>query len=82
MVAALIAAPDTSQWSANSVLDPNTGETLEYRQLTIRGPDRDKWLQSTANELGRLAQGVLPHMTTGTDTCFFIKHTDVPREIR
>lgn len=35
-----------------------------------------------ANQPGRLAQGVLPHMTTGTETCFFIKITDVPPDCR
>jgi hypothetical protein len=52
VVAAHMATPDSSQWSANSILDPNTGKTLEYRQL-IRSPNRKEWLQSTANELGQ-----------------------------
>jgi hypothetical protein len=35
--------------------------------LSTDGP---LWIQSAANEIGRLAQGVLPDMPTGTDTMF------------
>jgi hypothetical protein len=63
---------------ANAVFDPVTGASLELRDL-LQGPDKHDWIQSNANEIGRLAQGVLPHMTSGSDTMFFIKHTDVPK---
>jgi hypothetical protein len=68
---------DPPPHSANAVLDPNTGAALSYRQLR-EGPDGADWLQSAANEIGRLAQGVLPHMPTGTDTIHFIQHTALP----
>jgi hypothetical protein len=65
--------------SAHAVLDPYSGAALSYRQLR-EGPDGADWLQSAANEIGRLAQGNLPHMPTGTDTMHFIRHTDMPAD--
>ena len=46
--------------SANAVMDPDTGQQLEYKQL-INHPDSklcQTWQDSSANEFGRLAQGV------------------------
>jgi hypothetical protein len=63
---------------ANTVFDPVTGASLELRDL-LNGLDKHEWTHSNANEIGRLAQGVLPHMKSGSDTMFFIKHTDVPK---
>ena len=34
---------------------------------------------AAANEIGRLAQGVKPHMPKGTNTMFFIPHTALPK---
>jgi Reverse transcriptase (RNA-dependent DNA polymerase). len=62
----------------NNVLDPNTGNQLEYRQLIAKNsPSRDIWLQSMGNEIGRLAQGI-PGRVTGTNTIFFIPKSAVP----
>jgi hypothetical protein len=63
----------------NAVINPITGEHQELRHL-LQGPDKDEWWASNANEFGRLTQGVLPHMPTGTETMRFIKHTDVPAD--
>ena len=63
----------------NAVLDEETGEMLEYRDLLKRptlGPD---WQISGANEFGILAQGV-GRRVKGTDTIKFIKKQDVPRD--
>lgn len=65
--------------SANAVLDAATGSTLSYRQLQA-GPNGPAWEQSAANEIGRLAQGVLPHMPHGTDTMHFIAHSAIPAD--
>jgi hypothetical protein len=70
-------ANDPFYHQANAVVDPNTGASLEYRHLKA-GPDSVKWLQAATNEIGRLTQGTGPDMPTGTDTMFFIKHTDKP----
>eukprot|EP00978_Attheya_sp_CCMP212_P003601 scaffold7535_cov63-Attheya_sp.AAC.3 len=63
----------------NAVVDPITGANLEFPQL-VKGPDSEEWWKSSANEFGRLAQGVMPHMPTGTNTFRFINHTDMPTD--
>jgi hypothetical protein len=64
---------------ANAVIDPATGASLEYPQL-LRGTDAPEWIHGTATEIGRLAQGHHPHSNSGSDTLFFIKHTDKPAD--
>jgi hypothetical protein len=54
-----------------------TGKQMEYKDL-IRDPHyRDDWMISSANELGRLAQGVGDRVK-GTNTIFFITKDKVP----
>jgi hypothetical protein len=62
---------------ANSVINPETGQSQEYKHL-IQGPDKELWIKSFENELGRLAQGVGSRMPTGTKTVFFIKRSQMP----
>jgi hypothetical protein len=55
---------------------------MNYRVLAA-GPDRDLWLRSMANDLGRLAQGVgqrrpIDQRIAGTNTIVFIHKHDVP----
>jgi hypothetical protein len=71
--------PGHSFDSANAVVDPNSGATLEYSKLknSEQGPE---WIQAAANEMGRLSQGVKPNMPTGTDTMHFIPHTAKPHD--
>jgi hypothetical protein len=49
---------------------------MNYRVLAA-DPNRDLWLRSMANDLGRLAQGISKRRP-GTDTIFFIRTQDVP----
>ena len=65
--------------SANTVTDPDTGKQLEYRQLINHPNDhlRKTWQHSSANEFGRLAQGVGGRIT-GTETICFIHHHEMP----
>ena len=70
---------DIRPHTVNAVVDPATGASLEYPQL-LRGDDAPEWIHGTATEIGRLAQGHLPHTTSGSDTMFFIKHTDKPAD--
>jgi hypothetical protein len=71
--------PAQAFWhTANSVIDPITGASLEYKQLKV-GKTGAKWLQGAANEIGRLAQGVKPNIPQGTETMHFIRHTDLPK---
>jgi hypothetical protein len=66
----------TPHWSANSVVDPQTGASLEYTQLR-KDPNKEHWIRAAANKIARLAQG-RKDGPKGTDTMFFIKHTDIP----
>ena len=63
--------------TANSVIDPITGDSLEYRHLR-QGPDRALWLNAAANELGRLTNGVGSQMPTGTQTMRYIPIEELP----
>jgi hypothetical protein len=70
--------PAQAYWhAANSVIDPVTGASLEYRQLKIGATGR-KWLQGAANEIGRLGQG-LKGKIKGTETIHFIRHDQLPK---
>jgi hypothetical protein len=46
------------KYFANAIVDPDTGQSLEYRHLIKYEKMKLKWTRSFANELGRLAQGV------------------------
>lgn len=63
---------------ANAVIDQETGQALEYRDLIKHPKYRDDWLLSAANEFGRLAQGIGGRVE-GTDTIKFIHRDQVPR---
>jgi hypothetical protein len=76
---AIRALPELSAPLLNAVINPITGENQELRHL-LQGPESAEWWASNANEFGRLTQGVLPHMPTGTETMRFIKHTAVPAD--
>ena len=66
---------------AFAVLDDKSGKMLNYRQL-LRHPDlRGTWSNSSANEFGRLAQGVGGRIK-GTDTIRFIRYEDIPKDRR
>jgi hypothetical protein len=43
---------------ANSVINEETGASLEYRHLINKTSTFAIWNESAANEFGRLAQGV------------------------
>lgn len=62
---------------ANAVIDPDTGKTLGYRELMQGNKTKVKWNRSSANEFGRLAQGVGGRIK-GTNTIFFIRKDEVP----
>ena len=61
----------------NTVIDTDTGQSLEYSHLT-RGPDKDIWKTSPANNLGWFAQGVRTRMLMGTNTVLFIPCSLIP----
>ena len=55
---------------------------MEYRDLLADPTTRDVWLRSTANEFGRLAQGLPDNRVDATNTIFFIPITEVPHHKR
>jgi hypothetical protein len=63
--------------TANSVLDYETGQLLEYRQLLKHPKYAKAWNLSAANEFGRLAQGVAGRVK-GTNTIHFIRKEEIP----
>ena len=60
---------------ALGAVHPDTGETVEYPAL-LKSSDGHLWVESCAEECGRLAQGYKNEK--GTDTIKFIKITDIP----
>jgi hypothetical protein len=65
---------------AMAVMDADTGKLLNYRQL-IRDPKYQKeWSTSSANEFGRLANGVGGRIKAPTNTIKFIRRSDIPKE--
>jgi hypothetical protein len=62
----------------NSVIDPNTGASLEYRHL-IKGPDAKRWQQANMIEINRLTDGHLIKGSTGTQTISFIARSKLPK---
>jgi len=73
-------AETTSEHFIGAVLDDDTGAVLEYRHLIKSDKYRRIWVYSFANELGRLFQGIRD--IPGTDTCFFIRKSQVPKHKR
>jgi len=66
---------------ASNVIDQKTGAILNYRDLIHHAdPTINKnWNISSANEFGRLAQGI-GNRVKGTDTIFFIPRSAVPAD--
>ena len=64
---------------ANGVLDEESGKVLEYRNLRKHPRYSEDWSISSANEFGRLAQGVGGRIK-GTDTIKFISKDNIPEE--
>ena len=64
---------------ALAVMDKNTGQLFNYRQL-IRNPRYKKeWKISASNKFGQLAQGVGGRIK-GTNTIKFIFKHEVPKD--
>jgi hypothetical protein len=59
------------------VMDNDTGKLLNYRQLMRSNKHKHAWSRSSANEFGRLAQGIGGQIT-GTNTIEFIFQHEVP----
>lgn len=68
----------SQKYRANKAIHPDTGELAEYSKLRTSSMGSE-WEAAAADEFGRLAQGNLPHMPTGTDTIHFIHVSQLPK---
>jgi hypothetical protein len=68
----------SQQHCENAVVHPVTGKEMEYTAL-MKDPNlQPLWKQGFGNEAGRLFQGIRD--IPGTDTCFFVKLTNIPKD--
>ena len=67
---------------ALAVMDKKSGRMLNYRQLLRHPSYRGEWSLSSANEFGRLANGVGGRIKNPTNTIRFIRKEDVPHSRR
>ncbi len=65
--------------AAHAVLDQETGELFKYRRLLKHPRFKDVWNRSTADEFGRLAQGIGGRIK-GMDTIQFIHKHEIPAD--
>ena len=61
-----------------AVMDMDTGKLLNYRQLMQNTKYRKTWSLSSANEFGRLANGIDGRIKNPTNTIEFIFQHKVP----
>jgi hypothetical protein len=62
-----------------AVMDDETGELMEYRQLMKNAKYKENWGRAFGNEIGRLAQGIQGRVK-GTNTFYFIKQNQIPND--
>ena len=63
---------------ATSIIDDETGESLEYRHIIKRDKHKKIWVKYFSNELGHMAQGVGDRLK-GTNTIFSLAHKNTNR---
>jgi hypothetical protein len=65
---------------SKAVVHPIAGKKMEYMAL-MNDPDlQPLWKRGFSNEAGRLFQGI--HNIPGTNTCFFVELTNIPKDIK
>jgi hypothetical protein len=67
---------------ALAVMDEETGQLLNYRQLLRSAKFKKQWSISSANVFGWLANGVGNRITNPTNTIQFIRKQDIPQDRR
>ena len=65
-----------------AVMDEETGQLLNYRQLLRSAKYKKQWSISSANEFGWLANGVGNRIKNPTNTIQFIRKKDIPQDRR
>jgi hypothetical protein len=74
-----------SHWSwqhlENAIIHPVAGKEMEYTALMKDPQLQSLWTRGFGNECGRLFQGIAGIAgIAGTDTCFFIKLNNAPKD--
>jgi hypothetical protein len=80
MAVALVNHHWSQAHQANAVDHPITGKEMEYMALMKDPRLQPLWTRGFSNECGRLFQGIRD--IPWTDTCFFIKLTNIPKDIQ
>jgi hypothetical protein len=70
--------PTTYAAMLNAIMDPTTGQLMEFRHLIADPKTIPTWMTAAANEFGRLMAG-LPRDIAGTNTMSFIRKDQVPQ---
>ena len=65
-----------------AIMDKETGQLLNYRQLLRSAKYKKQWSISSANEFGWLANGVGNRIKNPTNTIQFIRKKDIPQDRR
>jgi hypothetical protein len=60
-------------------MDKDIGKLLNYRALLRHPAYHNEWTMSSANEFGRLANGISGRVK-GTNTIRFIRKKDIPKD--
>jgi hypothetical protein len=68
----------SQQHQYNAVVHPVTGQEMEYTAFMKDPRLQPLWKRGFGNECGRRFQGIRD--IPGTDTCFFIKLTNIPKD--
>ena len=63
-------------------MNTDTDKLLSYRQLMRKPKFKNNWSTSSANEFGRLANGVGGRIKNPTNTILFIIRNDIPHNLR
>jgi hypothetical protein len=66
------------QHLANAVIHPTTGKEMEYTALMKDPQLKPLWKRGFGNECGPPFQGI--REIVGTNTCFFIKLANIPKD--
>ena len=67
---------------AMTAMDADTGKLLNYKQLLRNPKHKKKWTTSSANNFGRLANGVGGRIKKTTNSIKFIRKSNIPKDRR
>ena len=65
----------------NSIIDDETGESLEYRHLIKLDKHKKTWVKYFANDMGCLTKGV-GYIVKGVDAIFSLVHDKISTDRR